>query len=158
MCSTLELKQLWIELCGSIYMWMFVNKYVLPYYMIHGWLNLQMWILGVDCKVMHRFLTVWKVGVPSPRAVQGSTVISSDPLCNLIPLTPAYISNKFLKRQPKQMKKLRQKEKGNLPNTMQLAELGCESEQSVSRIHVHHVNLTHLFLNNISESGMYFIF
>lgn len=56
------------------------------------------------------------------------------------------------------MKKLRQKEKGNLPNTMQLAELGCESEQSVSRIHVHHVNLTHLFLNNISESGMYFIF
>lgn len=57
-----------------------------------------------------------------------------------------------------QMKKLRQKEKGNLPNTVQLAELGCESEQSVSRIHVHHVNLTHLFLNNISESGMYFIF
>lgn len=37
--------------------------------------NLEPWILRTDCKVIHRFFTAWRVGVPHPHIVQGSTVL-----------------------------------------------------------------------------------
>lgn len=48
--------------------------------------------------------------------------------------------------QPKQMMmKLKEKEKRNLPNNMQLIELACESGQFSSKITFFIINLTHFF-------------
>ena len=111
---------------GLLYMLNFFSKCVLPLYMINGWLNLQMRILGIECKVTHRFLTVWKIAVFSPRLAQGLPVISTQPESSLIALPPSYVSSKYIFNKAIQTNdKIESRKKGkvNLPNTMHLASL-----------------------------------
>lgn len=57
-------------------MWIFPNKYILQYYMIHSWLNLRTWNLRYGGMTVKLYVEFWLHGgcCPSPHDVQGSSV------------------------------------------------------------------------------------
>ena len=56
-------------------MWMFFNKYVLHSPRLVESVDVELWIQRADCKVILRFLIVWRVGAPNPHAVQRLTIV-----------------------------------------------------------------------------------
>ena len=73
----LTLKQHGFELQGSTNTQIFLNKYILQYYMILSWLNPRMWNCsygGPTVKLYVVFQLLWDAQQPNPHIVQGSTV------------------------------------------------------------------------------------
>lgn len=70
----LTFEQYRFELLGPTYTQIFFKKYVLPYYMIQGWLNLRMWKCAYGGPTVKLHVEGMWVSAPNP-GVQGSAVL-----------------------------------------------------------------------------------